>query len=215
MLITLPVHIGSLLTSSILATFHSTIPTNHHGYFVDLDLAGQFDHRLPSILSPPSQILDATDPLQVVTYVETLFQSVTKHNIFSRIKKLEKSFSLTIYETLDNQITELMLSAVQKYHRPRKYSVPPSIYVILLKTYMLKISISALRNKYNFTPKIATLRAKLPPTDTFVLPSSLTDSYRLLPSCVNNFAITVKFLKLALKPENKTEKKLLSKPIQI
>ena len=39
--------------------FYEPFPSDHRGYFVDLDLAGLFDRRLPTIVNPTSRILKA------------------------------------------------------------------------------------------------------------------------------------------------------------
>ena len=78
--------------------FHDVHSSDHRGYFVDLDLAGLFDRRLPTIVNPLTCILKATDPLQVAKYIQALYSYLCEENIFKRLEKLEQSFDQEIYE---------------------------------------------------------------------------------------------------------------------
>ena len=56
--------------------YHDVFVSDHRGGFIDLSIESLFDRQIQSIQNPVGRILNATDPRQVVIYIEHLYDEL-------------------------------------------------------------------------------------------------------------------------------------------
>ena len=109
-------------------------PSNHRALFSDIDTIQTLGLRTDAPTSPPARRLVSKNLSTNSEYITELIRQLEAHNIFERTAELitqARSGSLTetqkkTYETLDETISQAMLSAESKLPNRRRNEVHPS-----------------------------------------------------------------------------------------
>ena len=98
--------------------FNSRFPTDHRSYFLDLSISTLFDIQLQPLAKCVPRVLQSTNVNQVTAYIETKYEYLCKHNVFERIKQLERPGDRHRFaERLDKDVVEASLAAEKKIKR--------------------------------------------------------------------------------------------------
>ena len=141
-----------------LPAFNTIINSDHRPVYIDIDPSIAFGNQPSSLITPPSRALYSTSPTRCDKYIKCLHQYLTDHNVFERARELNSIMStdpdqaLLLAESIDRDMTRLMLASENKLKRPSPtpFSSPLAqacIGVSLLKTHLIAIKYQTDKSK--------------------------------------------------------------------
>ena len=71
------------------APFQFVIPSDHRGYYIDLDIFKLLDNHFPTMCPPSYRRLKSTIPVRVESYVESVVDQWDSHNIPLKVDQIE------------------------------------------------------------------------------------------------------------------------------
>jgi hypothetical protein len=132
--------------------FNHQFFSDHRGIYVDLELEGLFDRKLPPLARPAYRDIRSGSPRLIITYIMELNQYFVEHNIPERMDRLAESRDDLVAETLDQDITNGMLLAGSKCEADKRLPKSGKLHEAQTALRIYQNVLSQLKNKRNLTP---------------------------------------------------------------
>ena len=164
------------ISQSGILPFDSIIPSDHRPIFVDLDTRKCFGGEISPLMCPPSRRLLSKHKTSREDYVEDLFHSMERHNIFKRMEKLCKVKKSTtksndLAEAIDRDMTRLMLHSEKQFQKRSPTPFSSNLAQACLSVSILKLLQLSQKHGTDKKAAIASLQSKC--TKKVPLPESL------------------------------------------
>jgi hypothetical protein len=128
--------------------FNSRFPTDHRSYFIDLSISALFDIQLQPLAKYEPRVLQSINVNQVTAYIEQKYEYLCKHNVFERIKRLERPGERHRFaERLDKDVVEASLAAEKKIKRYGEPHWSVALALARKKEQVLKKCISMIKTR--------------------------------------------------------------------
>jgi hypothetical protein len=130
--------------------FNSRFPTDHRScYSIDLLISALFDIQLQPLAKYEPRVLQSTNVNQVTAaYIEQKYKYLCKHNVFERIKHLERPGEQHRFaERLDKDKVEASLAAEKKIKRYGEPNWSLALALARKKEQVLKKGISMIKTR--------------------------------------------------------------------
>ena len=134
--------------------YHQRFISDHRGGFVDLDIAGLFDRRLPPLIAAPSRAIRSTHPTNVTKYIQRLHKWFVDWNVVVRMDVLKQNFCPKKFDRLDKCITEGIIATEDRLRIIHRLPWSPEVHVVMTTMYILKANLSQIRTHQDLSLQI-------------------------------------------------------------
>lgn len=149
--------------------FDELYSSDHRGMFLDIDVDAFLGGDPPSLMSRALRGVNSQSPKQSRTYVATLHEQLSQHNLFDRVKKLSTATNehgltdqLKVkWETVDRDLTDACRYAEKKSGNSDRPPWSPKLHNAHLEVLYWKTTLSGLRTERDVTPVTQQLLQRL------------------------------------------------------
>ena len=187
------------IQQSAILPFNYVVSSDHRAIYVDFNTSILFGKGVSPLLSPPARSLRSSNEKQKAIYIETLSKSMQHHRIFERIQQLKSNPQPNhdLAESIDRDMTRLMIAAEKKLKRPSPYPFSSKLLQACLVVTILKTHLNAVRKNRNKGQIIATFQSKLKtpinlPPDVATIKQQLREARKTVKS-IRKDAIAARF----------------------
>ena len=159
--------------------FNSRIPSDHRGFFLDLDTAILFGSETQALASIPRRGLETRNIHQMTEYIRHKHKLFTEHNVFKGAEQLLVHGNRhALAERLDVAVLEASLLAETRVQRVGESEWSVELAHARRTVSVLTKQLSALRNRYDISPTVLDELKHLDPI--VVLPTSVQECSKAL-----------------------------------
>lgn len=137
--------LGPSITRSGIVPANDIIISDHRAVFIDICMSSSLGKPLSNLLAPTQRRLYSSNTIRKEQYIARLYSGIIRHNVLQRSFRLlhvpDYHRAIALAESIDRDMTRLMLSSEKKLHMHSRYSFSIRLSRACLDVRILKLQL--------------------------------------------------------------------------